>query len=411
MIKKITFVCKGIPREVHNSNLHNTVHNILDKEFKLISYFLEEDHSLFKNNENYFYLNNDKTKIVVKINKLNLVQKILSFFLIVFKKHLIFEKKNFLNLTKGLETDLVICFNWFSGYFSEHICSKKILFIGERQKILYQQMIINNLKIKLVTGILFLLKNIFFFIFIERSNMKLIKKFSRVYCWPFNDFIYFLDKGLKNVNYLENPLSFEETDKFNLEKDYELKKYKDIIEEKNKFNFLIVGHLKATHQIEGFHFFFNKVVPLLIKRNLFDKMNIFIIGKYKADKYTKKISNFKNVFFTGFVKNIKYFYENCDCNLLVTKPDLGNRHRISDFWFNKTFVISRTSQNYYPQLIHDFNCLVSKNENDLVEQISKFMDMTVEERNKIVDNGYKTCLSFFSINSFKNKLIEIIKNV
>ena len=71
--------------------------------------------------------------------------------------------------------------------------------------------------------------------------------------------------------------------------------------EKNKFNLTIIGHLKATHQIEGLNFFFSKVKKELLKIDFWDKLNIFIIGKFEPNNHLKNISNYKNVFFKFFI--------------------------------------------------------------------------------------------------------------
>ena len=98
----------------------------------------------------------------------------------------------------------------------------------------------------------------------------------------------------------------------------------------------IIGHLKATHQNEGLIYFFSKVKKELMEIDFWNKLNIFIIGKFKPSAKVRKISRYKNVFFTGFAEEIGYFYKKTDCNLLISTPDLGNRSRIAEFWVNKT---------------------------------------------------------------------------
>ena len=120
---------------------------------------------------------------------------------------------------------------------------------------------------------------------------------------------------------------------------------------------MIIGHLRATHQVEGLTFFFKKVKKELMKINLWNNLNIFIIGKFEPNIFLKKISKFNNVHFTGFVENINYFYDNSDCNLIISTPNLGNRSRVVDFWINKTPVVMRGNSLNYPQLIDKFNGL------------------------------------------------------
>ena len=83
--------------------------------------------------------------------------------------------------------------------------------------------------------------------------------------------------------------------------------YKNKLNEKNKFNLTIIGHLKATHQIEGLNFFFKSKKEFL-KIDFWDKLNIFIIGKFEPNNHLKIFQTIK-MFFYGFAEDLNYFYK------------------------------------------------------------------------------------------------------
>ena len=147
-----------------------------------------------------------------------------------------------------------------------------------------------------------------------------------------------------------------------------------------------------------------------MKINFWNKLNVFIIGKFQPSDTVRKISNYKNVFFTGFVEEIGYFYKKADCNLLISTPDLGNRSRIAEFWLNKTPVVARLDNIHYPHIIDRYNGLIA-NTPKLIA--SKIKEVTTNEnlKNKIIINGYLTGINCFKLEEFQNKLKNTIENI
>ena len=120
-----------------------------------------------------------------------------------------------------------------------------------------------------------------------------------------------------------------------------------------------------------------------------------------------KISNYENVYSLGFVDNIDYFYSISDCNLIMTTPGLGNRHRIAEFWLKKTPLVSRIGEKDCPQIINNYNCLVGKTPKFFARCIKK-VTTDINVRNKIVENGYKTALEQFDAIKFEKKINTLI---
>ena len=157
--------------------------------------------------------------------------------------------------------DLIICMSYLAGYSAIDIKSKKILFVGQRQKNLYRTLIYNRLKENIFFGFYFLLKNISFYLFADIANIKLFKKFNKVFFWSYYDFSKFKSKDKENAfNYIENPVLETQIKNIDNDKNYKNNNYlfQKELDEKNKYNLTIIGHLKATHQNEGLIYFSQK---------------------------------------------------------------------------------------------------------------------------------------------------------
>ena len=406
-MKKVYFLCNGKTdlKRKWGSPINGIVEKFFnDKNYDVTSFYLNEELK-----KNHLHKTDQKKQEI--IIKLNFIEKLISWFLNLICIFHFIEKIKFNSFLKNFEKpDVIVCMNTFSGYLVKNIKCKKIIFVGERQSLLYKNQIINRIKENYISGIFFLLKNIGFFIFADTSNIKLYKKFKHVFFWSYHDFLFFKKKiSSNNIEYIANPI-INITNK-KLSDKFESKENKFFLEkltkEKDKSNIVIIGHLKATHQIEGLIYFFNKVKRELLNINIWDKLNIFIIGKFEPNQYLKKISNYQNVYFTGFVDDISIFYRFADCNLVVSTPNLGNRSRIADFWINKTPVVARLDNINFPQIIHEYNALIGNNPNLIASHIK---EVTTNKflKNKIITNGYTTAINSFGLDQFKMKLDRII---
>ena len=412
-MKTVYFITDGVVERNRNwgSKIDSIVEKILkEQDFKVNIFYLTKDLEKLDENdiENY-----SKTTQIISI-KLNYFQKVVSWFLNLISIFHYFENRKFKYVIKNYnKPDLIICMNSLAGYVANNIESKKIIFVGQRQKNLYRTLIYNALKENIFSGSYFLFKNIGFYLLADISNVNLFNKFNKVFFWSYYDFNTFKSRDKKNVfSYIENPILESQIKNIDNNKNYinDNYPYKNELEEKNKFKLTIIGHLKATHQNEGLIYFFSRVKKELMKIDFWDKLNIFVIGKFEPSKSVKKISNYKNVYFTGFAKEISYFYMKTDCNLLISTPDLGNRSRIAEFWVNKTPVVARIKNIHYPQIIDNYNSLIAYTPKLIA---SKIKEVTTNEniKNKIIMNGFLTGKSCFKLDEFKNKFENTIKKL
>ena len=406
-MKKIFFLSKGVPDKNRKwgSTINSLVRKCFENEnFEIISIYLDEI-----NKESKIVDSNSKEySFSIKLNFFEKITTWLINALTIFHFPL---RRKFNIFIKSLDKpDVVICMNTLSGYIAQDIKCKKIIFVGENEKILYKNQILNKLNFNFFKSLIFFFKNVPYYLFSNISSCRLYNKFNRIFFWGYHDFLFYKKKlSFKKLSYIENPVEFkDQTDKQNVNTiDNNLINFQDKVKESNKYNILIIGHLRATHQVEGLTFFFKKVKKELMKINLWNNLNIFIIGKFEPNIFLKKISKFNNVHFTGFVENINYFYDNSDCNLIISTPNLGNRSRVLDFWINKTPVVMRGNSLNYPQLIDKFNGLFGISPKSIASAIKEVTSNEILKR-KITLNGYETAKNSFDLKDFKQKLFREI---
>lgn len=412
-MKTIYLITDGVIEKNRNwgSKIDSIVENVLKKQdYEITTFYLTKDSDKSKSSLIKDNLHNSQ---IVSV-QLNFLEKFVSWFLNFFTMFHYIENKKFHNHLKNYPLpDLIICMNYLAGYSVSNIKCKKILFVGQRQKNLYRTLIYNHLTENFFSGFYFLIKNISFYLIADISSIILFNKFSKVFFWSYYDFNFFKYKDKRKIfSYIENPVLENQIKNIDNDKNFKNNNYifHEELDEENKFNLIIIGHLKATHQNEGLIYFFSKVKKELMKINFWNNLNIFIIGKFKPSNTVKKISNYKNVFFTGFVEEIGYFYKKADCNLLISTPDLGNRSRIAEFWLNKTPVVARLENIHYPHIIDNYNALIA-NTPKLIA--SKIKEVTTNKhlKNKIITNGYLTGINCFKLEVFQKRLKNTIDNI
>ncbi len=406
-MKKIFFLSKGISNRNRNwgSAINGVVRHCLENEsFEITNIYLDDE-----KNENKI-INKNKKEYSFSI-KLSFYEKIITWFINILSLFHFPLRRKFKSFINDLDKpDILICMNTLSGYLAQDIECKKIIFVGENEKILYKNLILNKLNLSFFKGLIFFFKNFIFYFFSDISSSRLYSKFDKTFFWGYHDYLFYKNKlSSDKVSYIENPIEFEKKivnqNKNNIDDD--LIHLEDKINQKDKHNILIIGHLRATHQVEGLTFFFKKVRKELIKINLWDNLNIFIIGKFEPNSFIKNISNLNNVYFTGFVKNIKYFYDNSDCNLIISTPNLGNRSRVIDFWINKTPIVIRGNNANFPHLIDGYNGLTGLSPKSIASAIKEVTSNEILKKT-ITLNGYKTAKTCFDLRDFKKKLFKEI---
>jgi glycosyltransferase involved in cell wall biosynthesis len=108
-------------------------------------------------------------------------------------------------------------------------------------------------------------------------------------------------------------------------------------------------------------------------------------------------------------KNFDKELNKSDAIIVCNNIDLGNRVRILTALSNMTLVVThRANIKGIPELIHDYNCLVGNNIDEIVE-ICLNLKKNLNRNYIIKNNALKTAQRNFSFNAFKRMIRDKIK--
>ena len=161
-MKKIFFLCKGVrdKNRKWGSTINSLVRKCFENEnFEIISIYLDEI-----NKESKIVDSNSKEySFSIKLNFFEKITTWLINALTIFHFPL---RRKFNIFIKSLDKpDVVICMNTLSGYIAQDIKCKKIIFVGENEKILYKNQILNKLNLNFFKGLIFFFKNVTYYLF------------------------------------------------------------------------------------------------------------------------------------------------------------------------------------------------------------------------------------------------------
>lgn len=192
-----------------------------------------------------------------------------------------------------------------------------------------------------------------------------INEMSSIYGLKFDKLTY----GTTNVIYEYNFLNFEKRDK-------------------NKL--VITGNMAYKPNVLGVEWFCTKIFPVLLKHH--PSIKLFVIGSNPPQRLLKFKSS--NIFFTGFVENLKEFMSNAIVSICPVKHRIGVQTKILEAFALKLPVISTTNGNSGINAINFKEILIADTPEEFLIQY-EFL---------LVKNNWDT-LSNNSFDKFENNFI------
>lgn len=356
-------------------------------------------------------IDNGKEKNFNKINK-KLFKKVLVIKYIPSKKFIYsidnylfgvnFQKKIF-NMCKIFLPEIIFSYGFNSLEAISKIDKPKIGLVGDPLYLPLQyrkKEIIRNINISnLIKSIRFLLRFYLIDYFVLKKLKKrinlVVRRFQFVGCFSHHHAKYDLD-----CEYVKTPLIQKSSRNM-------------INKSNNKLDLAHVGHLKGTVTLNSFYNLVNIIVPAILNKIEKKNLQINVYGKYYENlpnilkNKILKLSVFK---FHGHIdKNFDKELNKSDAIIACNNIDLGNRVRILTALSNKTLVIThRANIRGIPELIHNYNCLVGNNMDEIVE-ICLNLKKNLNRNYIIKKNAFKTAQRNFSFYSFKKMIRDKIE--
>ena len=184
-------------------------------------------------------------------------------------------------------------------------------------------------------------------------------------------------------------------------------KIKKFQRKKNKPFNITMFSASISQDYNGVYLLFNKLIPFLIKKKIFDKVKINLIMRIP-----KNIpEGIKNILKSKFINTYRYnknILKETDLLFYPSKYPVGLRSKIL-FAFSQSWMVatSSTVKKCIPELEDFKNCLMSNNINILAKKIIKIIERP-KNYNYLIKDGYRV-LKKYSVNNSFNKIDRDIR--
>ncbi|MBL00857.1 MAG: hypothetical protein CMI34_05570 [Opitutales bacterium] len=212
-----------------------------------------------------------------------------------------------------------------------------------------------------------LLQNIYLYN-LSKIHHRIMKNIDIIGNVAKNDALYYKNKGHKNSFYITNTW-------FNKFSDIQIKKEINKNYKTNIFRIAAnLGKLNGTANTYGLIYLFDRLVPVLNEVFKNEKFQLHIFGSGKPESYVLKKSIFKNVIFRGYVRNIDQALLQCPvflCCNNATRYNVGHTRYLHAWTLGRCVVSHNNVRLAMPELKHNFNCLLGKDEYEIAQNIYK----------------------------------------
>lgn len=294
--------------------------------------------------------------------------------------------KNKININKK---DKLIAMGSISIASAEHILCNKIAIVEDPQpfvKIERERLSINfNNFHKKILKLIYLKV---FYINFWNWFKKITKTYNEIHCWSKNEAISIQKKIKRKVNFIRCPIEVAK-----------------IYKPKNKKFTIAMISYSITQDFDGIRKMNKYLITVLKKKDLLDKVNIYLIMNifYKnLPKDIKEIINQKFIHIKNFDQ--KGLIEKIDLLYYPSNYKVGVRSKIL-FSMSKKIIVATNKASKYgiPELKNNFNCLMGIDNFDLVNKIVKI----IYKKNKsITSNAYNLIKKAYSPKKIAKNLIN-----
>ena len=176
---------------------------------------------------------------------------------------------------------------------------------------------------------------------------------------------------------------------------------------KSTYIILFVGSMSWLPNIEGILWFVNKIYPIVI-RNI-KNVELVIVGANPTSKI-RALNKYRNITVTGFVDNIKRYYQEADVFIVPLKTGSGIRIKILEALSMKTPIVSTTIGAEGIGLTNGVNIMIADDEKNFTESIIKLLK-NFEYSKKLSSAGLEFVTKEYSWENRTKEYIQVYNSL
>jgi len=175
------------------------------------------------------------------------------------------------------------------------------------------------------------------------------------------------------------------------------------------FNILMLGKMSTINYAQ-YKYLNDEIIDLIKERLNTNQIKINLVGAEKFNEFNKLYAN-TFVYHKKFVKNVESVFFKNDIILSPSPCSAGLRSRLHQA-FNYGCVVLCTKFDALsdPYLKHNYNCLISANSYEIVENILQLMK-NKKKYNYLQQNAFKTFKKEFNNTKIVNEYLSDIKKI
>ena len=170
---------------------------------------------------------------------------------------------------------------------------------------------------------------------------------------------------------------------------------------------LFRGLMDKPVNIDACLFFVKEILPK-VKQDIKD-VKLFIVGP-NPHRLIRKLHNEKDIFVTGFVKDVREFIEKTNISICPVRIGAGTRHKILQAWALSRPVVSTTTGAEGLLYKKDKNIAIADSREEFAKEIISLLKNR-RKYDKLALNGRRTAVKYYSFKAVGQKLETIIRNV
>lgn len=172
--------------------------------------------------------------------------------------------------------------------------------------------------------------------------------------------------------------------------------------ERDRANLIFVGDMSFFQNVDTVVFFAKNIFPL-IKREV-QNVKFYIVGR-NPDKRVLKLTRDSSIIVTGFVENIKEYYEKADVFVAPIRTGSGIRNKIMEAMFHGVPVVATRRAVEGIKVSNYVNIVLADNKKNFANEVIKLLK-NPQLRQQIGTKARQLIISEYNCNKIVEEMIQ-----
>ena len=181
---------------------------------------------------------------------------------------------------------------------------------------------------------------------------------------------------------------------------------KTIDDAKEDIDILFLGTLTWAPNNEGMIWFMQKVMPMLNDKLRF---HLYVVGKNPSSELKSLVEKYSNITLTGYVDEVRPYYEKCDFLVVPLFVGSGQRVKIIEAFSYGMPVVSTSIGAEGLDCVDGENILIADSEMEFTEKIVQLCDKKLQR--KLSENGRILYDEKYTVDAIAKRINDVVNSL